>query len=280
MGKKKGLSIGKIIVVVFLTIYSLINLYPFLYMILYSFKSSEEIMFTNPFGFPFEWKYENYINAWNNFNIPQYFKSSVVVTVTSTIFVVLFALMFSYAVARMRWKLSSVANTYITMGMFIPVQIILIPLVILVRDMKMSDTYGALILPYTAFQLAFGCMVLYGFMRSLPFELEEAAYIDGAGIFKTFFSVICPLVKPATASVLLFTFINIWNEFTLALVMIHDDAHKTLPVGLATFKGQFGTDWGGMGAAMVIASIPTVIIYLFLGEKLEQALSVSSGVKG
>lgn len=277
--EKKGSLIRRGLTVI-LMVCSLVNLYPFVYMIFYSFKSNEEIMFTNPFGAPIVWKVENYFNAWNNFNIPLYFRNSIIVTFTATAAVVVFSLMFAYATARMKWKFSGAASVYITTGLFIPAQIILIPLVILVRDMKLTNSYASLILPYTAFQLAFACMILDGYMRGIPKELEEAAYIDGAGVFRSFFCVITPLVKPAIASVLLFTCINVWNEFTLALVMISDEAHKTLPVGLVTFKGQFVTDWGGMGAALVMASIPTVILYLFLGDKLEQALSVGSGVKG
>lgn len=276
---KKGSPVRKILIA-FLTVCSLVNLYPFIYMIFYSFKSNEEIMFTNPFGAPLIWRAENYYNAWNNFNIPLYFRNSIIVTFIATLAVMVFALMFSYATARMQWKFSGAASIYITAGLFIPAQIILIPLVILVRNLKLTNSYASLILPYVAFQLAFACMVLEGFMRSIPGDLEEAAYIDGAGVFRSFFSVICPLVKPAIASVLLFTCINVWNEFTLALVMVSDEGHKTLPVGLVTFKGQFVTDWGGMGAALVMASIPTVIIYLILGDKLEQALSVGSGIKG
>ncbi len=276
---KKSSPVRRILIA-FLMVCSLVNLYPFVYMVFYSFKSNEEIMFTNPFGTPLIWKVENYYNAWNNFNIPLYFRNSIIVTCISTLAVIVFSLMFAYATARMQWKFSGAASTYITTGLFIPAQIILIPLVILVRDLKLTNSYASLILPYTAFQLAFACMVLEGFMRSIPSELEEAAYIDGAGVFRSFFSVICPLVKPAIASVLLFTCIGVWNEFTLALVMVSDESRKTLPVGLVTFKGRFVTDWGGMGAALVMASIPTVIIYLILGDKLEQALSVGSGIKG
>ena len=283
MKKQKNVkksSLVRKLLIAFLMTCSLVNLYPFIYMIFYSFKSNEEIMFTNPFGAPLIWKAENYYNAWNNFNIPLYFRNSIVVTFITTVAVIVFSLMFSYATARMQWKFSGAASTYITMGLFIPAQIILIPLVILVRDMKLTNSYASLILPYTAFQLAFACLVLEGFMRSIPKDMEEAAYIDGAGVFRSFFSIICPLVKPAIASVLLFTCIGAWNEFTLALVMISEEARKTLPVGLVTFKGKFVTDWGGMGAALVMASIPTVVIYLFLGDKLEQALSVGSGIKG
>lgn len=276
---KKSSPVRKLLIA-FLTVCSLVNLYPFIYLVFYSFKNNDEIMFTNPFGAPLSWKVENYFNAWNNFNIPLYFRNSIIVTSVATLAVIIFSLMFAYGTARMQWKLSGAASIYITTGLFIPAQIILIPLVIMVRDLKLTNSYASLILPYTAFQLAFACMVLQGFMRSIPGELEEAAYIDGAGVFRSFFSIICPLVKPAIASVLLFTCINVWNEFTLALVMVSDEAHKTLPVGLVTFKGQFVTDWGGMGAALVMASIPTVVIYLFLGDKLEQALSVGSGVKG
>lgn len=248
-------------------------------MLFYSLKNNNEIFVTNPFGFPTVLRIENYINAWQQYDIPLYFFNSIVVSFATVFFTILISLMFSYATARMRWKLSNVARIYLMAGMFIPVQIILIPLVILMRDLHLSNTYWSLIVPYTAFQLGFSSVVFYGFMRSIPFELEEAAAIDGASIYRTFFSIILPIVKPAIATMVTFIFLFAWNEFTMALILISDNALKTLPLGLITFQGQFETNWGGMGAAMVMSSIPTILIYLIFNQQVEKALTVGSAIK-
>lgn len=264
----------------FLTVYSVCCIYPIIWMIFYSFKNNEEILVSNTFGFPTVWRFENYVNAWKSFNIPMYFKNSILVSVITVAITLAISLMFAYATARMTWRMSTAARIYITAGMFIPVQIVLIPLVILVKDLHLTNTYSSLILPYAAFQMSFACIVFHGFLRSLPFEIEEAARIDGASILRTFAVIIVPMVKTAIASVIIFTFLNVWNEFMVALILINKEVLKTLPLGLVSFKGQFMTDWGGMGAAMVIAAIPTIIVYLLFSEKVENALTVGSAVKG
>lgn len=273
-------KIQKYVAYVALTIYAICCIYPIIWMTFYSFKNNSEILGDNAFGIPTVWRYSNYVNAWNSFNIPMYFKNSIIVSTISVVATIIISLMFAYATARMTWGLSNAARIYITVGMFIPVQIVMIPLVIMVKNLHLTNTYLSLILPYVAFQMSFACIVFHGFLRSLPFEIEEAAYIDGASILRTFVEIIVPMVKPAIASVLIFTFLNVWNEFMVALILVNKEIYKTLPLGLVSFKGQFMTDWGGMGAAMVIAAIPTIIVYLLFSEHVERALTVGSAVKG
>lgn len=273
-------KLAKPIIGLVLTVLCLVNLYPFVYMLFMSFKTNEEIMVYNPFGLPQSLYLENYSNAWTKFNIPVYFKNSVIVTLISVTLTVLFALLFSYATARMQWRFSKIARAYISLGLFVPMQIILIPMTVLVKRWNFANTYAALILPYIAFELAFACLITYGFMRQIPYEFEEAASIDGAGIVRTFFVIICPLLVPAIAASFLYAFIGVWNEFTVALVMISKEELKTLPLGMINFRSQNFTDWGGMGAAMVIASLPAVLLYAVLGEQLEKALAIGAGIKG
>lgn len=273
-------KLAKPIIGLVLTVLCVVNLYPFVYMLFMSFKTNEEIMVYNPFGFPQSLYLENYSNAWTKFNIPVYFKNSVVVTLISVTLTVLFALLFSYATARMQWRFSKIARAYISLGLFVPMQIILIPMTVLVKRWNFANTHAALILPYIAFELAFACLITYGFMRQIPYEFEEAASIDGAGIVRTFFVIICPLLVPAIAASFLYAFIGVWNEFTVALVMISKEELKTLPLGMINFRSQNFTDWGGMGAAMVIASLPAVLLYALLGEQLEKALAIGAGIKG
>ncbi|MNE55321.1 L-arabinose transport system permease protein AraQ [compost metagenome] len=206
--------------------------------------------------------------------------NSVLVAAATVSGAIILAVMFSYATARLQWRLRGIAHTYIMIGMFIPIQVIMIPLAILVRDFHLANTYGALIVPYIAFNLSFTSIVFYGFFRSIPGELEESACIDGASIYRTFFSIMLPIIKPALATMVIFIFLNSWNEFTMAVILITKESLKTLPLGLLFFQGQFTTDWGAMGAAMTIASLPTVLIYMIFSEQVENALTVGSAVKG
>ena len=264
----------------FLWIYCGISLYPLIYMLFFSLKNNDEIFYKNPFGFPFPMRFENYISAVKQFNMLLFVKNSVVVSVGSIVFILIFSLTFSYAVSRMSWKLREVARGFLMLGLFIPMQVIMIPLAVMVKDMGFGNTYFALIIPYIAFNLSFSSLIFYGFFRTIPMEMEESAFIDGASIYRTFVQIIVPLIKPAIATVSIFAFLNVWNEYTMALILITDQKLKTLPTGLLQFTGQFATNWGPMGAAMVIASIPMIVVYLFLSEQVEGALTVGSAVKG
>ncbi len=259
--------------------YAIFSLYPLVWMLFYSFKNNDEIFVTNPFGFPTTLRFENYQTAMSAYNVPVYFVNSVITTVSTVIFTVILSLMFSFAVTRLRFKFQKHLKTYMLLGMFIPIQVIMIPLAILVRDLGIANTRLAIILPYIAFNLSFATMVFSGFFSTLPKELEEAACIDGADIYTTFLKIIVPTISPAIATVCIFIFLNAWNEFTMALILITKESLKTLPLGLLFFQGEFTTNWGAMGAAMVIASLPTVVVYVLLSEQVEKAMTVGSAVK-
>jgi raffinose/stachyose/melibiose transport system permease protein len=252
-------------------------------MLLNSLKDTTEIQLTNIFGLPRILRWENYVSAWNRFDVVQYFMNSLFVSAFTVVITLIMAVMFSYGIARMRFRYADAARTYITMGMFIPVQITIIPLLIMMRNVfRLSGTHLSIILPYSAFQLSFAVIVMYGFFRTIPNEIEEAAYIDGAGVFTTFFRIMMPLVKPALASVTIFVFLFAWNEFFMANILLGDNKLYTLPLGLIRFQGslQVRTDLGALYAAMTIASLPTIVLYLLLSEQVEKALTVGSAVKG
>lgn len=276
--KKWSLKITALMFV--LILFSILCIYPLIYLLFYSLKSNQEIFYLNPFGFPIDLKFENYVNAFNAFNIVGYFKNSVIVSGVSIVGVIILSLPFAYAVSRMKWRLRGVASTYLTMGLFIPIQVIIIPLAILVKQLHLANTYFALIVPYIAFNLAFSNMILSISFASLPKEMEESAFLDGASIYRTFIKIMVPLVKPAIATAITFIFLSVWNEYTVASILISNNSVKTLPVGLASFTGEHATDWGAMGACLIIASVPAIIIYSVFSEQVEKALTIGGAVKG
>ncbi|HEX3021065.1 MAG TPA: carbohydrate ABC transporter permease [Lachnospiraceae bacterium] len=273
-------KIGRSIFNIFCWIYAVISLYPVIWLIFYSFKNNSEIFVTNPFGFPTTLHLENYTKAWSQYDVPMYFINSLIVSVVTVILTIIFALLFSYATSRMQWRGRNVAKIYMSLGMFIPVQAILIPVAKLVNGLGMDSTRSGLIFVYAAINLSFATLVYYGFLRGLPVELEEAACMDGANIFTCFFRIIVPLVKPATATLVIYTFLNAWNEFNLANVLVVEEKLKTLPLGLLFLQGAFTTDWGAMGATMVIASLPTIILYIIFSKQVEGAMTIGGAVKG
>lgn len=267
-------------VIALLFLFSIICIYPLVYLLFYSLKTNNEIFFTNPFGPTLSPQWDNYVRAFHAFDLVGYFKNSIIVTFFSVAGILVLALPFSYATTRMVWKGKNAAVNYITMGLFIPIQVIIIPLAILVKQMHIANSYLALIIPYIAFNLAFTAMVISTSFRGLPKEMEESAFLDGASVWKTFIHIMVPLVKPAIATSLIFAFLNIWNEYTLASILISKPEVKTLPIGLSSFVGQHSTDWGAMGACFVISSIPTIVIYLIFSEQVEKALTIGGAVKG
>ncbi|MBW5449282.1 ABC transporter permease subunit [Cohnella sp. CFH 77786] len=261
-------------------IYAVLSVYPLLWMVFYSLKDNNEIFVTNPFGPPLSPRFENYSTAWHSFQVPVYFLNSVLVSAATVAGAIVLSVMFAYAAARMRWRFRETARMYMVVGLFIPVQVILLPLAVLMRDIHLANSLLSLIVPYIAFNLSFATLVFYGFFRTIPFELEESACMDGASIYRTFWSIMLPIVRPAIATMIIFVFLSAWNEFPLALILISKEELKTLPLGLLFFQGQFTTDWGAMGAVMTMASLPTVLLYVFFSEKVESALTVGSAVKG
>jgi len=262
-----------------LAIYLVISLYPLIWMLFYSLKDNQEIFVTNPFGFPRTLRWQNYVKAWTEYDVFRYFINSVVVTAVSVVATISLALLFSYGTARIPWRYSGIARIYVTAGMFIPIQIILIPLLVMVREFRLANSYWSLIIPYTASQIPFASLVFFGFLRTLPVELEAAASIDGAGSWTTFLRIMLPNVTAPIAAVTIFVFMFAWNEFTMALILISREVMKTLPLGLLQFQGAFHTDWGAMGASLVIASLPAIAIYLLLSERVQRAFSTGGALK-
>ncbi len=267
------------IIKITLIIIGLTFLFPLYWMVNLSFKSKSEV-YDNPFGLPKEWVFNNYGDALEKFNFLRYLSNSVIYSIGTIIITILLGSMFAYCVSRMNWRFKNTALTYVSLGLIIPVQVVIIPLLIMVKNMGLKDTHLGLILPYSAFALSSCILMLYAFFRTLPKELEEAACIDGCNIYQTFFKVILPTIKPAIATQFALISMNTYNEFFLAFILAADDSIRPLPVGLLNFFVSIGVShWGQIGAAMVITSIPTVLVYLFGNEQIENALTAGAILK-
>lgn len=274
----KKLHIGRKLTVLIMALISIVEIYPLIYLLFFSLKDNQEIFVTNPFGLPKKWLFSNYVSVFQN-NIPRYLFNSLIVSGATIIICGLAATLAAYAIARMRWRLKGTVSTVFMLGLMVPMQAVLLPVLFTLRNLKLVNTYWALILPYAAFQLSLSIFVLTAFIESIPAELEEAACIDGATIFQTFRSVILPLLKAPLATVSIFTFNNSWNEFMYAMTFTSSAAVKTITIGVKEFVGAFTTDWGVVGAGMVIASLPTILFYIFFSTKVEESL-VAGALKG
>ena len=262
-----------------LIIWTFVSLFPLYYMLMFSLKDNSEIFGSNVIGLPKHWLWSNYKKALIAGNMGLYFFNSCVVTGLTILFTILFSLMAAYALERMIWKGRKQVNALFMFGLTVPIHAAILPIFIILRKFHMLNSYQSLIVPYVAFALAMAIMICSSFMISIPVELEESACIDGAGIYKIFWAIICPLMKPAFASVAIFTFLQAWNELMFAIIYISDSKYRTLSVGIQSLSGAYTTDWGPIGAGLVIATFPTLIIYLFMSKKIQSSL-MAGAIKG
>ena len=272
-------SIGQILSYIVLVLWAIISVFPVYWMLTFSLKTNEEIFGENVIGLPKYWVWENYTRAMNTGNMPLYFLNSVIVAVSTIIITLLASVMATYAITRLDWKGRKSMNKFFMLGLTIPIHASIVPLYTTLAKIKMLNSYFALIVPYSAFSLAMGILISVGFMSDIPYDLDEACFIDGCGVWGTFFRIIAPLMMPAVATVGIYTFLQCWNELMFANVFISKDAVKTLPVGVQALSGQYTTDWGPIGAALSIATIPTLLVYVFLSKQIQDSF-IAGAVKG
>lgn len=259
--------------------WTLVNLFPVYWMFTFSLKSNEEIFGANVAGLPREWLWSNYEKALSVGNIGRYFLNSVIVAMITIAIVMLVALMATFALTRLIWRNRKRMNSFFMLGLTIPIHASIVPIYVTLSRLHLLNTYLALIVPYAAFSLAMAILVCTGFMQDLPRDLDEAACIDGCGTWGIFFLIIVPLMKPAVATVSIYTFLQCWNELMFANIFVSDSTHKTLPVGVQALSGQYMTEWGPIGAALVLATFPTLIFYAFFSKKIQESF-IAGAIKG
>ncbi len=262
-----------------LVFWALINLFPVYWMFTFSLKNNEEIFGANVAGLPQHWIWSNYTEALKTGNMGVYFLNSGIVAVATILITLAVALMATFALTRLIWKQRKTLNKFFMLGLTIPIHASIVPIYVTLSRMHLLNTYLALIVPYAAFSLSMAILVCTGFMNEIPRELDEAACIDGCSTWGIFFRVIVPLMKPAVATVGIYTFLQCWNELMFANIFISKAALRTLPVGIQALSGQYTTDWGPIGAALVVATFPTLFIYVFLSKRIQDSF-VAGAVKG
>ncbi len=275
--KSKKWSAGKILTQVFLALWLLLCLFPLYWMFTMSLKDTNEIFGGNVLGLPSRWLWENYANAWGGGGkVSIYLLNSVIDTFATLFLTSLFGFMSAYGLLRMRWKGQKLVFTYILMGMMIPMHAALYPLTEIL--LTLTKTNWALIIPYTAFNIPITILILSGFISNIPYEMEEAAFIDGSGVYRTAFTIILPMMVPALITAAIFVFLQVWNELLLATLFTTDKV-RTLTVGIQQMSGQYQTDYGSMGAGLVIATLPTLVLYMCMSGQVQKSL-VAGAVKG
>jgi raffinose/stachyose/melibiose transport system permease protein len=209
----------------------------------------------------------------------RYFFNSLLVTVVTILITLIASIMATYALTRLQWKGKKRMYAFFMLGLTIPIHAAIVPLYTTLSRLRMLNTYWALIIPYSAFSLSMGILICVGFMGDIPYDLDEAAFLDGCGVWGIFLRVIVPLMLPAVSTVGIYTFLQSWNELMFATVFISKDIYKTIPVGVQSLSGQYTTEWGPIGAALALATIPTLIVYVFLSKQIQDSF-IAGAVKG
>ena len=255
---------------VVLTIWALLVVLPLLWTFYSSFKNSREIL-TSPFSLPEKLNVENFVTAWTEAGIGRFFGNTLIVVGGALFLVMLLGSMCAYVLARYAFPGRRLIYYGLIAGLTFPLFLAVVPLFFVLESMGLRNTYIGLILAYAGFALPFTVFFLYAFFRQLPEEIAEAAAIDGAGDFRTFFTVMVPMAAPGLASVTIFNFLGLWNQFLLPVVLNTDESKFVLAQGLANMQAQQGyqSDWGAMFAAVTITILPVLLVYAFFQRQLQ-----------
>lgn len=260
-----------------LTLWALMVLIPLAWTLLSSFKTTKEI-FASPFALPADWKFENYITAWNTAGIGMYFFNTVIVVGFALVIVMVLGAMCAYVLARYVFPGSRAIYYLMLAGLTFPVFLAIVPLFFILKNLGLLNTLPGLIIVYVAFALPFTVFFLFSFFKALPNEIAEAAQIDGAGEWRTFFQVMLPMAKPGMASVAIFNFLGLWNQYLIPVAINTKRENYVLSQGIAAFAGQMGyaVDFGALFAAAIIVVIPVLIMYILFQRQLQGSVSAGT----
>jgi len=267
--KKLGWSQG--LTYTLLIAYSIVIAMPVLWMLFSSLKTMREL-FTSPFAPPVDPQWQNFANAWNS-GIQRYLLNTIMITGVSVLLIVIVSGMAAYAFARMKFPLRTPLYLLLIVGFAIPVHTTLVPLYRMLNTGQLLNTYPGIIGPYVAFGIPFSILLMYAFFAEFPSEIEDAARIDGCTTWQMVFQVVLPLSLPALSSVAIFQTVFLWNEFSLAIITLSDDAMRTIPLGLTKFQGQWTTNWPSLLAAVTLASLPMLVVFIVLQRQFIHSFS-------
>ncbi len=214
------------------------------------------------FKLPENIAWSNFVNAMTKGRLFTYMKNDLIVTCLKVPLGIFAGALAAFALTRLNIRHRTGIFIFFLIGMMLPMQVALVPINVIFSKLKLLNTYFGLFYVYVGFGISYAILILRGFMRGIPKDIDEAAYIDGCSKWQLFIRIIFPISKPAVATLLITDFLATWNEYLLASVIINDNAKKTVPVGLMTFVGEHGTDYGYLCAGVLISVIPVLIVYL------------------
>lgn len=258
--KKIGKSTLRYLVLILLAIFWIV---PIITLLFTAIKSKADfISGLGLFEMPEQIEWSNFVNAMTQGRLFQYMKNDLIICLLKVPLGIFISSMAAFALTRLKLKHATGWFVFLLLGMMLPMQIALVPISIIYNRLGLINTYFGLFYIYIGFGVSFMILIMHGFMKGIDFAIDEAAYIDGANKWQSFINIILPICKPAIATLFITDFLSTWNEYLLASVIINDNKLKTVPVGLLTFVGEHGTDYGYLCAGVLISVIPVMVVYL------------------
>jgi ABC-type glycerol-3-phosphate transport system permease component len=257
-----------------LIVWSVIVCAPLLWVLMSSFKTTAQI-FQSPFSLPTSWNFDNYVSAWTSAGIGTYFFNTVFVVASALVIVMILGAMCAYVLARFHFRGSNLIYYAMLAGLAFPIFLAVVPLFMVLKSIGLLNTLPGLIITYVAFALPFTVFFLHAFFKGLPQEVADAAAIDGAGPWRTFFQIMLPMARPGMASVAIFNFLGLWNQFLLPVALNTIPGHYVLSQGMASFASQAGysVNFGALFAAVVITVLPVLVTYIIFQRQLQGSVS-------
>lgn len=276
--KEKNISIWTILIYMVLILWGLTTVFPFVWVVLNSFKESSEVL-TSSFYLPRHATIENYKRAFEHLNVLNAYKNSLIISGSVTIGVMALSSMMSFALTRYEFKGKKIINSIIVASLMFPVFSTIIPVFKMIVTFKLLNSNLAVILPQIAGNLSFATIVMMGFLKSVPIEMEEAAYMEGASVFQVFGKIIVPICKASLSTVAIFSFLWSYNDLFVQKIMIRDNTKFPVSTLLEEISSKYGTDFGLMAASVTLIVFPVLIVYVVLQKNIIKGLTAGA-VKG
>ncbi len=258
-----------------LSLITLVIVVPLVVLLFASLKTTGD-MFLSPYTIPNPPRWENYRSILLAPSYWVFMKNSLIVMTASTLGVLIVCSLAAFVFARMKFRSKDAAFTFLTLGLMFPITVAIMPVYLVVRQMKMTDTLAAVILVQTAFGISGSLLILRGFFTAVPYELQDAAAIDGCSSFGFFWRVLLPLVRPALAAVAALTMIVSWNDLLTPLVILDSESKWTLPLGTMQFQGQYSSDLAAVSAFVALSAIPAILFYIFAERQIVSGLTAGA----
>ena len=272
-GKQKKV-VKKLALYFVLAVLALIWVVPMFTLVATAMKSRQDFMSgISLFQLPESIAWSNFVNALTKGRLFDYMRNDLIVTCLKVPLGIFVGSLASFALTRLNIRHSTGIFIFFLIGMMLPMQAALVPINVIFSKLKLLNTYFGLFYVYVGFGISYAILILRGFMKGIPKDIDEAAWVDGCNKWQLFWHIIFPISKPAVATLLITDFLATWNEYLLASVIINDNTKKTVPVGLMTFVGEHGTDYGYLCAGVLISVIPVLIVYLIFQRHFVEGMA-------